>query len=943
MLMPEIHKNKGLQLCLRALFLRGDSAALLNRLAGGGDVLPSTEKRLLAQLMRYECRQDEKYSLDQLYGIAEMLNTRWMKKDSYSVQLEYGSAPTIFNALLYFVDCGTLKVKDNACVVCDWEALLRWHTLSTDIGEDLLVCAFLASYDQKNVLATNPRNDFAWPSYIRTDNAILESMLEMPLADVHAHLKGSSLNFDINWICLMNHVDGREDQFRELAEFLQSDTHYLADATGLYNKVVVAAAIRLFLAQLSVDSSVFPKTELMDVLHKFVNDSLLDATGMVQQSIETALDNYGKVYANDTTGESVRFDYAIRNGKTVPHGKEEMCAYSLLSGERHILYHVLTGIYRGDYCDGFIESLLYAYLLIKNEIRHELSQLNDSVGFANFSIYEGRKSIFTEGYPAYQKAAIHLAVASFFGENYGESRYHETRIAPKVSDEGEDNVVDKNIEEIDFNDNAIMDEMFRTHFEADHSKWTYRYIYHFIKKEDDTKDEELGVVPRHHQLREKVKQQALGIYELRNSLQKNNRGEYYADRVVGIDAANSEIACRPEVFAQAFRFLRRHHIRNSHIHCPADLGITYHVGEDFLDVVDGLRAVDETIQFLQLQKGDRIGHGLVLGVDIDDYYKCRNYTVAMPLQMQMDNAAWLWSCLNRMGNYTKCKGELERRYGSCFRKVYPNYGKTPSIDLYYSSMLLRGDDPDSYDAGGHVNNPYDRVTEWGNKAFVRSGLCDDARKQREACKLYYLYHYDKEGKVNGNNYERWEVNAEMCQAIKAVQQSLLNRVEDLGISIECNPTSNFKIGEIERYDEHPITKFCTFDRQHQRSRRSILASINTDDKGVFSTSIEREYALIAHALIRKFKREEGAINEDDVYEWLDKRRLQSLQQRFDKTILLHESPERESLQALRNRITQDFEANLRRQRFGERLKWGLKLIFGKKDGSNRTKRYRKAQ
>lgn len=31
--------------------------------------------------------------------------------------------------------------------------------------------------------------------------------------------------------------------------------------------------------------------------------------------------------------------------------------------------------------------------------------------------------------------------------------------------------------------------------------------------------------------------------------------------MVGIDAANSEIYCRPEVFAQAFRFLKNHNVK----------------------------------------------------------------------------------------------------------------------------------------------------------------------------------------------------------------------------------------------------------------------------------------------------------------------------------------------------------------------------------------------
>lgn len=42
--------------------------------------------------------------------------------------------------------------------------------------------------------------------------------------------------------------------------------------------------------------------------------------------------------------------------------------------------------------------------------------------------------------------------------------------------------------------------------------------------------------------------------------------------------------------------------------------MTYHTGEDFLDIVDGLRAIDEAMLFLQMEKGERLGHAMALGV-----------------------------------------------------------------------------------------------------------------------------------------------------------------------------------------------------------------------------------------------------------------------------------------------------------------------------------------
>lgn len=929
----EIHKKKGLQLCLRALFLRSDSSFFIKQFVDAkfDANSPSIEQDELVQQLRDECGQDERFTLDQLRGVVDMLNTIWLKSDRYSAQLQYANTPSIYNTLLHFVDHGALAVKDNDQVVCHWKDVLRWHTLSSSLGEDLLVCAYLAASDLKNAQVVK-RIDFAWPAYIRTDDPTLETMLEMPLADIHAHLKGSSLNFDINWICLMNHIDGREEQFKKLASFTLGTHHGKKTDIQLYREVVVAAAIRLYLSLQATGIKDYTMNDLSGILNAPVDESIFGKASTLQEEIETAMGKYGKPYF-DTEKGAMRLDYAIRNGVTVPKGKEESCAYSLLSGERHILYSTLKGIYDGKYNEGRIATLLFIYLLIKNGIRHELSQLNETTGFDNFSVYEDRKLIFAKGddYEAYKKAAIHLAVASFFGNSPDGSRYHEARITPEVKDnENNKDALELNIEEIDFNDQAIEDPMFKT--SRKNASWAYRYIYHFIKERDNTQEEYYDVNPRHYELRGKVKEQAEGIWELRNSLKKNSQGVFYADRIVGIDAANSEIACRPEVFAQAFRYLRRHQITKKQEHCPADLGITYHVGEDFMDIVDGLRAVDEAIRFLQLQKGDRIGHGLVLGVDVKEYYQARNYTIAMSLQMQMDNAAWLWNKMTRQEIHNKCKEELERRYGDCFRRVYPKYGGTPNIDLYYSSMQLRGDNPGCYDATGKISNPYDPATEWGSKALVRSRECDSARKQKEACKLYYLYHYDKEGKINGKIYDTWEVDEEMCQTIEQVQHELLLQVEKEGIAIECNPTSNYKIGEIDRYDRHPITKFNSIKRPGLPKKHDVSASINTDDKGVFSTSIEREYALVAHSLIRKFRLEEENMKDSDVYEWLDNIRLHSLSQRFDKSVQLEDPSEKNTLTELKKRLVKENENEIRGMRFVGRLKYCWTILFGKRNG-----------
>ena len=72
-----------------------------------------------------------------------------------------------------------------------------------------------------------------------------------------------------------------------------------------------------------------------------------------------------------------------------------------------------------------------------------------------------------------------------------------------------------------------------------------------------------------------------------------------------------------------------------------DIHVTYHAGEDFLDLVDGLRAIDEAVRFLALQRGDRIGHGLALGVEPAIHYRFKGRNIVLPKQVRLDDLVWV--------------------------------------------------------------------------------------------------------------------------------------------------------------------------------------------------------------------------------------------------------------------------------------------------------------
>lgn len=902
-----VHRQNNLQRCIKALLLDADSNRLMEAFLSGQYVL--TEDQLVRQL-RHEYSN---YTLDQVRAIAHMYRTLWKMPGETNAHVHYSQHPTLFNMLLHFVDNGLLHMDDEE-PVCQREGLLMWHELTTSIGEDVMVCAYLAGHDLIAPRARR-RQDFNWMPYLRTDDVALNMLLDMPLADIHAHLKGSSMNFEINWICLMNHIDGRSEKFSEIEKEVQSDYANEKRREGeLYGKAVLAAAIRLHLLELLYykNSSIAPH---LDKLMKGCCEAeVISEANKLQTKIENIQQRIGRVYQSESDGEEAIFDYAIINGSSV----DKINSLTLLSGERYLLYTLMRNIYSGIYNEPKISFLFYLYLVIKNEIRHEIIQLNSSVGFDNFSIYEDRKQIFVKGHRHYENAAVHLAIKGFFGEANPSNRYHEVRITP--SNSGKEIV--KNIQKLD---RAIENDLLK----KEKTQWNYKYIFHFIKMPDEPPTSEC----RHYQLRQLIKKQSCAIRDYRNNLERGADNVYVADRAVGIDAANSEIACRPEVFAQAFRFLRHHTIEHPEIHRPHDLGITYHVGEDFMDVVDGLRAVTEAIKFLQLRNGDRIGHGLVLGVDVEEYYKVRNYTITMSLQMMMDNMAWLHHYVRELKGYGHVLGGIKETFENCYRRVYCK-SQVPSIDIYYSSMLLRGDAPECYKVDGSVVNRGGDFAEWLSKLLNSEESCMKARKLREARKLYHQYHYDLDGKRNGEVYDEWMVTKDMIGAIQKIQWQLLNEVETMGLAIECNPTSNRKIGEFDRYDQHPILKFNN-DGLNLYPKRTISVSINTDDKGVFATSIEREYALIAYAFIRHFNMNGNENCYHEVYDWIDRIRLNSLSQRFDKEKMSYGDLRKETVAKYRAQILEEAGKkgdDVNNRRFIERLRYCWYLLFGKRNG-----------
>lgn len=791
-------------------------------------------------------------TLDQIRGVEALLRTNWMKEKN-SIDYKYSKRDSLFNVVLRFAE-ETLCMENNH-PVCRYDSVIGWHELSMQLGEDLFTMALAAAHDVKH---HRNRTSFAWHPYVRTLHPALNELYEKPLTELHAHLKGTSMNCDLNWLCLMNHIQNRAKEFemfkmRQHAQVtVQMDDH----VNDLYHQIMKAAAIRLYLFTVIHGYSEEVKKNMLTMLR---TQNRLEATFCcmgLQESIDSYRQMYGKRYYKRDSGYDIPDYTIVRN--TPISDKERL--YSVLSGERQLLYSILCLCYGGK-LSYQQERLLTAYLIIKSRFRQEMVQLNEGVGFDNFATYEGRKTAFLKDGTVYEKLIAQLAIGDFLKEA-PDKRYMEARIVPKEDAEGvrqQINKTDSDVHNPQFDQGV---------------GWLYHYIYHFIKTADRTPRHLYELEPRHYALREKVRRQAKAIYNYRNfNLFENGR-------LVGIDAANSEILTRPEVFAQAFRYLHRHAISDTVLNRPNDLGMTYHVGEDFMDVADGLRAYDEVIKYMQFGEGDRLGHALVLGVDVEAYYKRRHNTIAMPVQMILDNTVWLYEECKAIGDPHLLIPQLEKHYENYFRMVYGGKMPVSSLHTYYHSWMLRGDNPFCYQVPSEKPESTVSVDEWEmNNLVVGDQDIEIARNDETARLLYSRYHFDKKVKENGAKVEEFQVTEAYVKTLEIIRERKLQDAERRHLAIECNPTSNYKIGELTEFNEHPIAIFYNDGLGKSGGRHSISVSINTDDAGVFATSIEREYAVMAKAMEEKMCGDDR-LSPKQIYDWLDDIRRFGQQQRF---------------------------------------------------------------
>ncbi|GHU45456.1 hypothetical protein FACS1894120_0280 [Clostridia bacterium] len=767
---------------------------------------------------------------DEAYDVSAHMRDSLRPKTPYHHD-DYG-----FFSLFY------IMTKDVLCfsgteLVCKFDEYTDWKEATIHTGQSLFAMAKRAWESVHGTGNVNTPASFEFNHIIKSDNTELPRLLRKGVAESHFHLKGSANVFGVNWTCLMNYISNRGSGFQTFCgngRGTWNPTH-TRDCKDLHQLIIAAAAIRYYLTIVLDGTADTAGTDYRNLRRR------IDLATNLSESLYLQSEITAYRHAMNTS----HLDYC--------HSGGDRNAYSVFAGEHRFLFRVFSAIYENEPRISGLYDLFYAYILIYVRFRKELVQCDERIGFYNFMTYETRKDIFIEGRKKYKDALIRSAVLPNIDNP--DVRMFEARVTPRNNQRETLKMISDIMEKCRDRAPERAERVKKLFFTATLIKAKDREI----TRHGAWDGIEVTSFYRHQEVIERT-------YTPQINAVIEGFKHWDDSRIYAIDACNHERYCRPEVFAPLFRKARSLSVpteaallmRGEKDRSP--LKITYHAGEDFADLLSGLRAIDEAVKFLEMTYGDRIGHGLALGINPYDFYRLKDYRVLLPKQELLDNVMWLIKALERYNCGTSyLMSRLHEKFSELVTSIYNSKCEELkkvkiTVQDYYNAWLLRGDNPGVYRRFDFESRSaeYDiSDAELLNPWKIRHCPETDNIRMHEKTSLciYFSYHYNTGVRREGGRSTEFRIYREYTDAVHNVQKNIRRELCEKRISIETNPTSNRLIGTFGKYDNHPLIAFN--DEGLGDASEQLLVSVNTDDQGIFDTDLECEYTLIAAALLNK--------------------------------------------------------------------------------------------
>jgi len=333
-----------------------------------------------------------------------------------------------------------------------------------------------------------------------------------------------------------------------------------------------------------------------------------------------------------------------------------------------------------------------------------------------------------------------------------------------------------------------------------------------------------------------------------------------SDYVVGIDVANVETALPNMVFLPAFRYLRGAWRLGGQEGRRQSLGFTFHCGEDFFDLISGLRTIEEVMEAFRFLPGDRLGHALAAGLE-PEWWCGRREPVMVPLEEEIWNRLWIWRLardgrvhypkLSSLESWLIARGQewlglpnvLPPHLLALARCRFEAFTGLLLRDAAVATILgedLRTKELERRQAGHRRRSLTDvpecpEIRRPGEDPVGMSGF------QKVVAEALDRYFHDPGVFARGQERILVQRNPEEIALIRDLQRHICELMAERGVFIEANLTSNCVIAGIEDVKDHPIYRWKL---PSEDLATGLRVSLNTDNVAVFGTRLETEYALL---------------------------------------------------------------------------------------------------
>ena len=505
-----------------------------------------------------------------------------------------------------------------------------------------------------------------------------------------------------------------------------------------------------------------------------------------------------------------RFSFDLPSWVHIPQGMP-----ARLEEERYMWRRTFALMDSADFCyKQALQNMLHLYLLIENEFIQLYYHMEKRRGFEAFSETAKQNRTFV-GSPEYYKSTFRRI---FNATRPKKKTCIELRLPPQ-------GVLDRYQDIRDALDDA-WNEYVEEHKEPTDKRCPHVILVaHFIKKKCRSRENGIhGFVPELYGAESSEYMEEAAFFA--DQVHKISSGMKFS---IGIDAAGSEFETPPEVFAPAFRLFSRRSLVNHK---------TYHCGEDFHHLLSGMRAIYEAIEFLELEKGNRIGHATAIGILPEIWLESMPAKIVLPRSEWFLNLIFARMFLDNVQYVHRVENVLAKMANVMF-----------GVDLSFS--MLEGIFYARRLASRYLSPSCLTCSPDG---LEEQKLCQQFATEHGKLVLDYYETWRTDPEIRKKQNELIEVDADFLpvEALLQLQQTIQKQIVKKEIVVETLLTSNVRISQYDDHFQHHIVRWLMINGYKKEGDAAMNICMGSDDPGIFVTDIKNEYYHL-YNILRKAK------------------------------------------------------------------------------------------